>query len=172
MAVVSRLVTSIFDEEWGMKLPTTDESDNEADNTLIANAELFVACRVVDLLRRVAPHLLNLATLSTVGLVSITLAVGMYPFPLTDRFAWFSWLTLLGAVAVNVTVLISMNRDRVLSMLAGTTPGKLNWNANFVLQLLIFAVIPILSLLGVRFPGPLQAFSSWLSGTGGGHGLS
>ena len=76
------------------------------------------------------------------------------------------------AVGAKVTVLISMNRDRVLSMLAGTIPGKLNCNANFVLQLLTFAVIPILSLLGVQFPGPLQAFPSWLSGAGSGRGLS
>jgi hypothetical protein len=166
MAVLSRSVTSVFDQEWGLRLPTTERSDDELDHRLIANAELFVASRVVDLLRRVTPHLLNLATLSTAGLVAITLAVGVYRFPLSDRFAWFSWLILLCAVGVNVTVLISMNRDRVISMLSGTIPGKLNWNGSFVLQLLIFAVIPILSLLGVQFPGPLQALSSWLSGTG------
>jgi hypothetical protein len=172
MADVSQSVTSIFDQEWGLRLPKADKSDADIDDTLVANAELFVASRVVDLVRHVSPHLLNLATLSTAGLVATMLAVGVYPFPLSDRFAWFSWLVLLGAVGVNITVLISMNRDRVISMLSGTTPGKLNWNTNFVLQLLIFGVIPILSLLGVQFPGPLRALSSWLSGAGGGRGPS
>jgi hypothetical protein len=167
MAAISEIVTSVFGDEWSLKLSIGDKSTPTVDDELLANGELFIAARVTDLLRNVTPHLLNLGLLGTVGLVSIVLAVSVYPFPMHERIEWLSWLVLLSAAGVNLAVLSSMNRDRVISMLLGTTPGKLNFTANYMMQVLVFAVIPILSLLGVQFPGPIQSALSWFSRSNG-----
>ena len=96
----------------------------------------------------------------------------VYPFPLRDRLMLFSWVVVIAAVAMNIAVLVSMNRDRILSMLSGTTPGKLNWDGHFLMQLLIFGVIPVLSLLGIQFPKPIQSVLAWISGAGSTSGSS
>jgi hypothetical protein len=59
-------------------------------------------------------------------------------------------------------IFVQINRDRVMSMLSGTTPGELNWNGTFVWRLVLFGLIPILTLLGAQFPHALQGlFSSF-----------
>jgi hypothetical protein len=69
---------------------------------------------------------------------------------------------LLAVVGVMILVFVQINRDRVISMLSGTTPGEFNWNGAFVWQLVAFGVIPILTLLGAQFPYTLQRIFSWL----------
>src|SRR5207253_1793235 len=101
---------------------------NDDEKEVLVLGNLFVAARVVDFLRQVLPQLLNLAGFSMVGALTMTFAVSGYPFPGHDTLLWFSWLVLFSVIAMVLVVFIQMNRDRVLSMLAGTTPGQLNWN--------------------------------------------
>lgn len=158
------IVTGIFEPLWRtirhspMPMPDKDEGE------LVKLANLFVATHVVDFLRQVFPQMLNLGVPSLVGALAMTLAVSGYPFPGHDTLLWFSWLVLLLVIATILAVFVDMNRDRVLSMLTGTTPGKLSWNSSFLFQLLIFGVIPILTLIGAQFPHALSGLLSWFSG--------
>jgi hypothetical protein len=49
-------------------------------------------------------------------------------------------------------VFIQMNRDPVLSSLNGTKPGQLSWDRDFIFRILIYGIVPILTLLGAQFP--------------------
>jgi hypothetical protein len=56
-------------------------------------------------------------------------------------------------------VFISMNRDRILSLLAGTTPGKFTWTGDFTTHLVIYGLIPVLGCLAYPSPKPSEALS-------------
>jgi hypothetical protein len=70
-------------------------------------------------------------------------------------------------VGAMLYVFVSMNRDRVLSLLQGTTPGQLTWNSTFVTQVVIYGLLPVLGLLGAQFPGQLNQAFSWVSSLAG-----
>jgi len=165
MSDLSRQITAIFEPRWRLDCevritdnPATDHPD--LDESLLKNGELFVASRVVDFLHQVFPQLMNLVVFTSVGLLALMLAASSYPFPQRDTIAWLSWIILLTVIGVFVVIFVQMNRDRVVSMLSGTTPGQLNWNSGFVWQLLVFGLLPILTLLGAQFPHALQGIFS------------
>jgi hypothetical protein len=167
MSDLSRQITAIFEPRWRLdrevRLTANSSKDqSDLDESLLKNGELFVATRVVDFLHQVFPQLMNLVVFTSVGLLALMLAVSSYPFPQRDTVAWLSWIILLTVIGVFVVVFVQINRDRVVSMLSGTTPGQLNWNSGFVWQLVVFGLLPILTLLGAQFPHALQGvFSSF-----------
>jgi hypothetical protein len=110
---------------------------------------------------------MNLMIFTSVGLLALMLAVSSYPFPQHDTVASLSWIILLSVIGVIVLIFVQINRDRVVSMLSGTTPGELNWSSGFVWQLVVFGLLPILTLLGAQFPHALQGIFSSFGGLGG-----
>jgi hypothetical protein len=56
-----------------------------------------------------------------------------------------------------------MGRDKVLSLLSGTTPGQVTWNREFVLRILLYVIVPVLALLGAQFPEGMRQIFSWAS---------
>ena len=161
---LAAMLANIFEPQWRLLGQPRLVADSSAgtDAQLLVIADLFVASRTVDFLRQVFPQLLNLVFFSTAGLLAMMLAASTYPFPQHDTIAWLSWTMLLIVVGVMILIFAQINRDRVISMLSGTTPGELNWNGAFVSQLVTFGVIPILTLLGAQFPYTLQRIFSWL----------
>jgi hypothetical protein len=166
MCDLSRQVIEVFEPWWRSDCEahltaTASGGQPDLDDSLVRNAELFVAARVVDFLRQVFPQLRNLVVSASVGLLMLMLALSSYPFPQRDTVAWISWTILLSAIGVIFVIFVQMNRDRVVSMLLGTTPGELNWDSGFIWQIVIFGLLPILTLLGAQFPHALQGvFSS------------
>jgi hypothetical protein len=69
-----------------------------------------------------------------------------------------------------VWMFLSTNRDRVISLISGTTPGHTDWNVSLLVNLATHALLPLLVLLGAAFPERLTRLVSWLGGVLGGHG--
>jgi hypothetical protein len=166
IARLSARVATIVEPVW--RIQAHPPKIREADQKQLAEGNLFVAAHVLDFLRQVFPQLESLVVFATAGLLAMILAVSQYPFPARDTMLWWSWIVLLSAVAVTILVFVQMNSDRILSMLAGTAPGRLSWNSTFITQLLLFAVLPILTLLGAQFPHALGGIFSWIGGIFGG----
>ena len=169
LALVSGAVTSIFDSRWRSRPAPVSVFGRRLAENLTEQASLFAASRVVDLLRQVMPQLQNLATFGTASMLLMLFAMSSYPFPQRDTLLWLSWSTLLGAVLILLIVFVQMQRDRVMSFLSGTVPGKLNWDAGFVRQVVVFGVVPVLSLLGAQFPDMFRQLFSWAAKINGGH---
>jgi hypothetical protein len=172
MARLSRVIVTIFEPEWRARtnplLVTTpfskEEKEKDEEEELIAQANIFVANRVVDFLHNVFPQLANLVGFAMAAVLALMMAISVYPFPRHDSLLWFSWIVLLTVIGISITVFAQMNRDRIISMLSGTQPGRLNFDSGFIGSLLLYAVIPILALLGAQFPGALGGIFSWIGG--------
>jgi hypothetical protein len=98
-------------------------------------------------------------------------AISSYPFPMSDRLLWFSWAVVVVTAGAMVWMFVSANRDRVMSLISGTTPGRVNWNASLLVNLVTHALLPLVVLLGAAFPERLSRLVSWLGVVfGGGQG--
>jgi hypothetical protein len=165
LAHLTRRVAVILEPLW--RLGDAPRQPAEFENKLFEQGSLFVVSRVVDLLRQVFPHFQNLAFFVTASILLMLLAVSSYPFGHRDTLLWIAWLAVGSAVGAMLYVFVSMNRDRVLSLLQGTTPGQLTWNSTFVTQVVIYGLLPVLGLLGAQFPGQLNQAFSWVSSLAG-----
>ena len=98
----------------------------------------------------------------TISILLVVIGLSSFPFTAEDTLLWLSWGVVITAVTSMSYVFISMNRDRILSLLAGTTPGKFTWTGDFTTHLVIYALIPVLGLLSISFPEALRGPVSWL----------
>ena len=61
-------------------------------------------------------------------------------------------MDVLVAIMVIMTVFVWMERDTVISRIRHTTPGEIEWNWDFVWKLLVYVVLPLLTLFATQFP--------------------
>ena len=99
----------------------------------------------------------------TAGLLLLLMAETSYPFQPHEPLLLFGWVIILIVVAVTILIFVQLSRDKVISLLSGTTPNKLNWTSDFIFRVLMHGVLPILILLGIQFPEVLQNLLSWCS---------
>ena len=169
-SAIAKQIAILMESQWRLPPEAVINSATASERRVIKHGELFLVARVIDFLRDVFPHFRNLMTFATVAILLTLLALSSYPFGQRDLLLDFAWLSVLAAVGAMSYVFLTMNRDRVLSLLSGTTPGQLTWNSTLIAQLLTFGVLPLLGLLGVQFPGQfasvLSSFSK-LSGRAG-----
>jgi hypothetical protein len=171
---VSQLVASIFEPLWRTResIPKSKTSAAEGDKSAALDpiGEIYVATRVIDFLRQVMPQLRTLALTSTFAMLLMLFAVSSYPFPTRDHLLWFSWGMVIAAVVSILWMCFSLNRDRVVSLICGTTPGQIDWNATLLMQLVTHGLIPIIVLLGAAYPAELGRLAQWAGGLFGGRG--
>jgi hypothetical protein len=167
LAQLSNQVAQALEPHWNSAVnPSAPASEEER---WIRQGKLFLASRVTSFLHLVLAQLKNLATLVTTGLLLILLAVSSYPFQPREWLMLFGWITVLTVVAVTLVIFVQMGRDKVISLLSGTTPGQLDWNWEFTLKVLLHGLLPILALLGAQFPNAIGRLISLLGALQGGH---
>lgn len=129
--------------------------------------ERFLASRILALADNTLWHMKNLLAFVTLGSLLTLLAVTSYPFQPHDWLLAITWTLILTAALVAMVVLVQVDRNAVLSALSGTTPGRVTWNREFVIPLLVFVVVPILTFLGVQLPeafGRSMPSMDWILG--------
>jgi hypothetical protein len=133
------------------------------DALVVATAEDLVARQAVTLIRHALGRLRGLMTFVTVAALLLVFTTGSYPFHPLRFVSLFVWSTaLLGMGAISF-VLVSAERDAVLSRIAKTRPGHLDLNAAFLSKLFVYGVVPIGGLVATTFPEIGDVLSSWLN---------
>jgi hypothetical protein len=168
---LSKVVAQAYEPSWRGEAPPALEPKAKGDQpSPLEYGEIYVASRVVDWLRQVMPQLQALAFSATIAMLLMLFAISSYPFPMADRLLWFSWAVVVVTVGAMVWMFLSANRDRVISLISGTTPGRIDWNASLLVNLVTHALLPLVVLLGAAFPARLSRLVLWLGGVLGGHG--
>jgi len=123
-------------------------------------AETFVALHYSPFLMYGVRQIQNLLWFPSIGFALLMLSMNSYNFQaphligrlLLILFAAIAWM--LG------TCMAQIERDPILSRIAGTKPGALN--ATFYLKLARYAALPILGLLASQFPSISNLLFSWI----------
>jgi hypothetical protein len=169
VARLSQKIAETFEPAW-----TLDEQEPWSDagvpgESVIIAGGSYIAARVADFLHQVLPQVSVFAFSATAGVIMMLFAVSSYPFPAQGRLVVFNWVFVSFTVGTCAFVYFSMNRDRVLSLLSGTSPGKVSWNTTFVLQIFTHGVLPILAVLGAAFPAKFGLLAQWIGSLFSGH---
>jgi len=139
-----------------------------AATTFFEQAEEFIVSRMVNFLAVVFPSFQNLGYFVLVGLLLMLLAVTSYPFEPRNEFLFFNWVVILSFIGTIFWIFVQMDRDTVLSLLNGGTPGQINISSELVLRAFLYIGAPLLALLGAQFPETLSKILSVLTTAQGG----
>jgi len=169
VARLSQKIAEILEPTWALdeREPWNDAGVPSRSVTTAGGS--YIAARVADFARQVLPQVSLFAFSATAGVIMMLFAVSSYPFPAQGRLVLFNWVFVSFTVGTCAFVYFSMNRDRVLSLLSGTSPGKVSWNTTFILQMLTHGVLPILAVLGAAFPTKFGLLAQWIGSLFGGH---
>jgi hypothetical protein len=154
----SRAIATWMEPHW-----TILHDEPSRERTLMQQGRLCLLSQVAAFVQHMLVQLQSLAGLVTAGLLLLLMAETSYPFQPHERLLLFGWVLILIVVAVTMVIFVQLSRDKVISLLAGTIPNKLNWTSDFVVRVLLHGVLPILLLLGIQFPAVLQNLLSWFS---------
>jgi hypothetical protein len=149
--------------DWMEQRWTEIGDDSAKYPELIRQGRIFMIGHVASFLQYIVVHLQNLAGLVTIGLLLMLLAATSYPFQPREPLLLFSWVSMLVVAAVTLFIFVQLNRDRVLSLLSGTTPGSFNLSGDLVYRVMIHGIVPIIALLGAQFPEAVQNILSWVN---------
>jgi hypothetical protein len=129
----------------------------------VQNALYFWAGQSVVFFHHIFSHLQNLSLFVVAGLLLMLLAITHYPFQPREWMLSFNWLVFTATICLSLMAFVQMSRNEVLSLLSGTTPGHVTWNRDFVLRVVIYAIVPFLAIVGAQFPQGVRGIISWLT---------
>ncbi len=124
-------------------------------------AEEYAGTRMVEYVEWVTRHLRELALFMLLSLLLATLLLSSYPYPPQSLLRLILLIVMGGTVGSLIFVLVQMNRDEVLSRIDRTEPGRVTWNLGFVMNLLTFGALPLLTLLSSEFPELRKFLFAW-----------
>ena len=125
-------------------------------------AETFVAITIGLMIRELTARVvrgMHVIFGAMLALVVYEMSLRAYPRGL---MLGLTWMYVASGVAIALATVISAERDIVLSKLAGTTPGKIQWDAVFVTRTLIPLLFAVCTLLATQFPSVGNALLGWL----------
>jgi hypothetical protein len=78
--------------------------------------------------------------------------VTSYPFEPYRLLLTFIWVVMGSVVATGLWVFLKMDRNTLMSHIAGTSPNEVTLNGAFALRLFAWGVIPLLSVAAAQYP--------------------
>ena len=135
---------------------------SQAEHAFLEQSERFLVSRLIGFLQYVLAQMQNLVVFVTVGILLMLGAVLSYPFQPMSPLLIFNWVTIIGVVSITMLIFVQMNRNPTLSLLSGTKPGELEWNSQFILQVVVHGLLPLLAITGAQFSDSLHEMMTWL----------
>jgi hypothetical protein len=126
-------------------------------------AETFVALHYSSFLMYAVRQIRNLMIFLSVGFVLLVISMNSYSHQAPEFIGRALIFLFVVIGAAMLTCLTGMERDYILSRIAGTTPGKLNLDS--YLQVLAYGAPPIIGLLASQFPSISNFLYSWVAPT-------
>lgn len=124
-----------------------------ANSLWVHAAEEFVAIRVSSYIRYVFLQMKNLLSFSLIGFILGVAAAASYPFQPRRPVMALVWV--VGTLSISAVgwVIVSIDRDRILSYIGKTPAGEVSLNHEFLTTATLYVVVPLLTLLATQFPG-------------------
>jgi hypothetical protein len=125
-------------------------------------AEEFVALQVVFVIREVMASLVNTLFFVILAILTMVAAQGSFPIQPRQTFLGIAWALVIVAVVVSLRTFWQMGRDPVLRRLSNVDPRGWSWDRALITKVVVYAVIPLLTLFAAQFPSLGGTLISWL----------
>jgi hypothetical protein len=141
--------------------PAKAASDSDVDSWF-DDCEMLIALQCALVLRDILARVMSCLFTAMACLTLLTAAHLFYLFQGRSAFLTVDLLSVTAASAVSIWLLVSMERDAVLSRLRHKTGGILDINWEFIKRVGIYGILPLLAVLGSLFPEIQQPLFGWL----------
>jgi hypothetical protein len=126
-------------------------------------AEAFIALHYSPFLMYCVKQIQRLMLFLSVGLLLLVLSLNSYSVQSPQAIARFSLMLFVVVGTVALRCLLGIEKDPILSRIAGTTPGRLT--SESYLKLIGYFALPTLGLLASQFPSISNFIYSWVAPT-------
>jgi hypothetical protein len=124
-------------------------------------AEDFVAIETLAFLSQYFVQLRKQVEFLAFAPLLLLLAIVSYPFRPQQLALWFFWALFLAIAATVTWIFVSIERDEIVSRVAGTTPNRFNLSWAFTGSILQY-VVPLLGVLAALSADSSDLIHSWL----------
>ena len=99
----------------------------------------------------------------TGGVLLVFCSFTLFPFRAHQRLEALAWSYIGLTFAAILTVMVQIKRNDVIARLTSSTPGqRTTWDFEFVLKLVVFGLLPLLTLFATQFPDIGGTLLRWL----------
>ncbi|HJZ95325.1 MAG TPA: hypothetical protein VKE70_02405, partial [Candidatus Solibacter sp.] len=126
-------------------------------------AESLVALHYSPYLVYCVRQIRNLLLSLSIGFLLLVASLNSYSYQSPQFIGKVLLVLFLLMAAVTFRCIVGMERDPILSRIAGTTPGKLDTESYF--KLIGYGALPILALLASQFPSVSGWLYTWITPT-------
>ena len=145
-------------------LERTNEIDTKDQlRQWLFRAEEYIAMLIALVLRELLSRVIIGLLFVTLALLFVVAALVSFPIDPWQPLIAFVWLWMLVAAVTGVVVSVQMERDPVVSRLSGTSPNKVTWNLPFLLKIVVYGLVPMLTLFATEFPEIGGALLRWVT---------
>jgi len=164
---VFRMLESAW-TSWPSKADIADKSEKEQQSlntvvwlrrqvptppdVIVRIAEEYVAVRFVSFIHYAFSHLRNVLSFTLAGFVLLMTLIASYPFEPLHPVVAIGWVLGLLGIATVMWTFVDMDRDLILSYIAKTRPGQVNLSLEFVTKVVVYGLLPLMTLLATQFP--------------------
>jgi len=127
-----------------------------------AQCEEFVALQYAFLLRDVVARIMSALFAAMLCLTLLTASHLFYLFQGRSSLLTIDLFAVGIAAIVALRIVIGLERDTIISRLRVTTPGRIDFNWDFLKRVGIYGVLPLLAVIGSLFPEIGDSFFGWL----------
>jgi hypothetical protein len=128
----------------------------------LERADDLVALDIVLIVREMSARLVASMVLTLVLTLLVLTSHTWYPAQPRQMLMGFSWACILATAAASAKVFIQMDRNEIMSHISGTPVNRVTWDVALISKLLLWVVIPLLSLFAAQFPDAGSAILQWL----------
>ena len=115
-------------------------------------AQVFVATVTTLLIHRHIRQFRYFISTLTLAVVLLLLAVTSYPFEPYRLLLTCIWALMASVVGVGLWVYVQLDRNTLLSLMAGTSPNRLTLDHAFGLRVFTWGVVPLLTVAAAQYP--------------------
>ena len=127
-----------------------------------SDCETLIALQCALVLRDILARVMSCLFTAMLCLTLLTAAHLFYLFQGRSSLLTVDLMAVACAAGVAVWLLVAMERDTVLSRLRHTTPGRVDFNWEFLKRVGLYGALPLVAVLGSLFPEIQEPLFGWL----------
>jgi hypothetical protein len=136
----------------GVRPPALGPADPELRPLSVQLREHALALRMTEALSQMCDATRTTLFIGSASAVAAVVATALYPFQPAGTLAWAARITIAIVVLVAMRVIGGIERDEVLSHIAGTDPGKVTPSWSLAMRVIGYVIVPLATLTAAHLP--------------------
>jgi hypothetical protein len=143
---------------WRDRIP----GDDPALLAWCRRAEVFLGMFVALFFRETLSRLASTLCLMVAAVVLLVIAQVSFTFHPRQILLGLTWIYGVVTVGTAMSIFVAIEKDPVMSGLASTRAGKVEWDRSFWGKVLVYAALPIVTLFAAQFPQLGDMVVQWI----------